>query len=219
MAIIFQSYGGSIQLGESVIRDHLPKGRAWNFLSRFGSAIIGSMAACWGYCKDYIDYLKTQSKIDTTTDAIDLWEESVMLPDACSLYSSTIEQRRGQVMLRLKNEPFVTTKEIEEAIRILTGYEIIVKPRRDEENLANNELDSAVLDAAILAGYGDLFTFDVFINYDDTESMDKLPLNTPFDGKPRPSVIECVINKIKPSNSVAQYYYSSSKYEEQKRIL
>ena len=204
---------------EFVIRDHIPKGRAWGFISQFGKALIGAMAECWGYAKAYTDYLKLESRIDTTTDSIDYWEESVLLPDTCSIYAININQRRNQVKIRLRKTPYVTTSEIEQAIYELSGYEVIIRPRRARDNIKTSELDYAQPDTLLFAGMGDLFTLDIYINWESPTSLDSVLLDSKLDAHPRPSVIECLINKLKPCNTLAIFYYSKSQYEAQKRKL
>ena len=219
MDLTFKTSQSSQDIGEAVYRDHLPQGRAWWFLSRFGGAIVASAGACWAYAKNYADYIKAEINIDTTVDAIEEHEESVGLPDGCSIRASTIELRRGQVKARLKKTPAVLEREIEKIVLKLSGFSVLVVPRRAGNNIHNGSFDFSGLDSAGFATHQDLFTFDVFVKWQSSGTFDYVPFGSEFDGTPKPTSIECLINKIKPCNSVAIFSYSTDLFNRQKEMM
>ena len=161
----------------------------------------------------YVAYLRRELNPYTTTDLIQEWEQSVGLPDACSLQAGDdLESRRKQVIIRLAKTPIVLAGEIEQAAKVLTGYDIKVAPRR--QNILGSQLDNARLDLAQLGVGNNRFIFDVFINYRDVTALGEGVLDTQkLDTTQRyPRVIECLINRLKPANSLAFYHYNHVLY-------
>ncbi|WP_434779281.1 putative phage tail protein [Neisseria sp. Ec49-e6-T10] len=209
--------------GQYIVNDHLPKGRIWeafgvvNTSNYAVSAAFGAMVAL---LLKYIAYLKKELNPFTTEDLISAWEESCGLPDHCTIYfSQTLDQRRLQVVYRIRRKPIITTDEIEQVIKELTGFDVKIIPRRKSSNILNNAFDGgASFDAAPFStNKSDRFTFDVYINYEDENSFDgEYPLDGDYllDGQARPTILECLINKIKPANTVAVYHYSRTMYME-----
>jgi uncharacterized protein YmfQ (DUF2313 family) len=197
-----------------VFNDVLPKGRLWEAFGSAGASdyalgrSIGEMIA---QVLAYFEYVRGELNIETTTDLIVEWEESCGLPDPCTIHQfQTLEERRQQVILRLQKKPIVRTFDIEAMVKTLTGYDIKVIPRRANET-EDGLLDLNLLDFELSSDKWDRFTFDVIVDYDDTTYLDAL-IGEVLDGKPLPSVIECVINRLKPANSMAIYTYSSAAY-------
>lgn len=181
--------------------DTLPKGRLWESFSVLGttnwaySYSVGSMIAIMFA---YVNYVRRELNPYTTVDLIDEWEESVGLPDTCtSQLNLLLDERRKNVVIRWRRTPIVLRQEMERACYTLTGLEVKVRPR---------------------VGV-DKFSFDVFINFKDGTGLgagvlDKQILDT---SARYPRIIECVVNKLKPANSLAFFYYDYRLYEQQLR--
>lgn len=208
--------------GQKIANDHLPKGRLWeafNVPETANYAVSAAVGAMIALHLKYIEYLKKELNPYTTEDLISTWEESCGLPDPCTVhFMQTLEQRRAQVIYRLRKTPIVTTKEMENAIKELTGFAVKVVPRRSAQNAFNNAFDGgASFDGAEFStDKYDRFTFDVFIDYAEEGAFDgdaEFDGVTLFDGKRKPTILECLINKIKPSNTVAVYYYDKNSFQ------
>lgn len=194
-------------VGLGVFVGHLPRGRHWDAYSVKGttnyalSAGIGAMVGLW---LDLIDYLRRESNPFTTTEWIEEWEKSVGLPDHCTVDRVlTIQQRRDLIVLRLQNEPIVTNEQIEDMIFRLTNYRAKVMARSDPDNRFYDPTMRFVL--------------DVFVDYDNGDDFDG---NQDFDGTWQfsggdyPTIVECVLNRLKPANVIAHVYYSATYYDE-----
>lgn len=195
-----------------IYTDSLPKGRLWEAFGVQGTInyafayAVGSMIAI---VFAYLNYLRRELDPNTTVDFINEWEESVGLPDPCSVKSGLdLESRRRQVILRWRRTPIVLATEIEQAVFDLTGYEIKVRPNR-----ISGGLDSATLDAPIEGG-ANKFIFDVYVNFDSSGGLGSGGLDeTPLDAPALyPYFVECIINQLKPANVLVFYHYSDVEY-------
>ena len=200
----------------------MPEGRYWEAYNVPGTvdyalamAVGEQLAIIFAY---YI-YLRRELNIDTTVDLIGEWEASADLPDPCTLQSSdTLETRRAVTKLFLSNKAFVTAGEFEQLVKDLTGYDVIVVPRGATENVYTMGLDAAMFDlAAFSSPEGNRFTFDVFVDYSlvGASGLDIAGLNEGLLDVyvAPPTQIECIINRVKPCNSIAVYHYDSDLYQ------
>lgn len=195
--------------------DSMPKGRLWEAYGVIGtvnnafSLSIGNMIAVFFA---YVNYLRRELDPNTTVDLINEWEESVGLPDACSIRAGlNINERRKQVIIRWRRSPIVLASEIEKMCLFLTGFNVKVRPRRGS-GLGETSLDEGALDG----GSGNKFIFDVYIEFDDGAGLGKLALDSEeLDAVARrPYWIECLINNLKPANSLAYFSYSKIIYDQ-----
>lgn len=205
----------------NVYSDALPKGRLWEAYGVEGTpnnAIAQGVGAMIAVVLAYFEYVRKETCPYTTTDLIEEWEESVGLPDPCTIqHFQTIEERRQQVILRLRKTPIVTAAQMETMVKTLTGFDVKVVPRRSKTNYQNALFDGlSNFDAPEFSNdLTDRFTFDVFVDYTEESGLDgsldfgALAL---LDGLVRPDVIKCVIERLKPANSVAVYQFSSELY-------
>ena len=211
--------------GQKIANDHLPKGRLWE---AFGvpetanyaiSAAVGAMIAL--HLK-YIEYLQKELNPYTTVDLISEWEASCGLPDPCTIhFGNTLEQRRKQVIYRLRRKPTITANDFEKIIKEMTGFLVKVVPRSSSKNILANKLDGAAsLDLAELStDKRDRFIFDVFVDYTDLTSLDnggELD-SAEMDGKSRPNIIECLVNQFKSASSMPIYHYDKNLYNRMKK--
>ena len=200
----------------AIYADSLPKGRLWEAFTvngTFNHSFAQSVGAMIAVMFGYVAYLRRELNPYTTTDLIQEWEQSVGLPDECSLQGGgDLQSRRQQVITRLAKTPIVLAGEIEQAAKVLTGYDIKVIPRR--QNILGSQLDNARLDLAQLGVGNNRFVFDVFINYRDVTALGEGVLDTQkLDTTQRyPRAIECLINRLKPANSLAFYHYNHVLY-------
>jgi uncharacterized protein YmfQ (DUF2313 family) len=196
--------------------DAMPKGRLWEAYGVNGTtnnAIAQGVGSMIATVLAYFEYVRKELNPYTTEDLIVEWEESVGLPDPCTIqHFQTLEERRQQVILRLKKTPVVTAKQMEGMVKTLTGFNVRVIPRRKSE-LFTGELDTGILDFELSNDKYDRFTFDVIVDYEDDAFLDT-PIGEVLDGSALPRVIECVIERIKPANSLAIYHYQSSLYNQ-----
>jgi uncharacterized protein YmfQ (DUF2313 family) len=210
------------QRGQQNYIEHIPRGRLWEAYGVKGTsdyALSAGIGAMYAIVESYTEYLKKELNPLTTEDMIIEWEESCGLPDPCMLINNlSLDERRKQVVARLAKKPIVTNADFERMIKALTGYDAIVLPRTDPKNFLNavwGDYDAGSLYDGFIAPFN-RFIFDVFVNvknvigYDDNGRYDLLDL---YDGYAKPSAVECVINNIKPANSLAFFYYSNSFYD------
>ena len=211
-----------------VFNEHLPKGRLWEAFGVAGTtdyALSQSVGDIIAIVLAYFEYLRKELSIDTTEDLIIEWEESCGLPDPCTIGQfTTIEQRRELVKLHLAKKTTVTAAEFEALIKKLTSLEVIVIPRSERANFLNGIFDSQTnFDSAPFSdNKTDRFTFDVYIDYTEGSYLDgdfQFDGDFKFDGAVKPKIIECLIERLKPSNSRAVYHYSTVEYQQIKETL
>ena len=212
----------------NVFNEHLPKGRLWEAFGVKGTndyALSQSCGDMMAIVLAYFEYLRKELNIDTTADLISEWEESVGIPDQCTMANfQSLEERRELVKIHLSKNQTVTNGDFERMIKALTGFDAIVLSRHDSHNLLNGALDGyADFDAAQLSSdKADRFIFDIFIDYQtDIFFGGEFMLDGEYllDGKLTPRIVECVVEKLKPSNSIAIYHYSSTIYNKVKGII
>ena len=206
-----------------VFNEHLPKGRLWEAFGVAGTtdyALSQSVGDMIAIVFAYFEYVRKELNIDTTEDLIAEWEESVGLPDPCTMgIFTTLEQRRELVKLHLAKKTTVTSAEFEAMVKTLTGFDVIVLPRFSRENIYLGLLDTGEFDYPPLSSNKlDRFTFDVFVDYKGAQFLNEKMLDEgePFDGQKVPRIIECLIERLKPSNSRAIYHYSTTQYNQVK---
>jgi len=197
-----------------IFTDSLPKGRLWEAFgvpktinNAFAYGVGSMIAIVLAYC----NYLRRELDPNTTTDLISEWEESVGLPDPCSIKAGLdIESRRKQVVLRWRRTPIVLASEIEQIVQDLTGYAIKIRPNRDSSSLDLAEIDSP------LGSIFNRFSVDIFVDFDDSGGLDEGELDEfELDAKfAFPYFVECVISQLLPANVLANYFYSNVLYNE-----
>jgi uncharacterized protein YmfQ (DUF2313 family) len=196
-----------LEQGHRIFVDHAPRGRIWDALGAAGTpdyALASAIGAMHAYIIAYYDYVKLELNPYTTTDLISEWETSVGLPNQCTLNNvQTIVDRRKQVIYRLQRKPIVTIAQIVDTVLQLTGNVITIKARSDPTNI-------------YFTSANDRFIFDVFFAYVDPTALDGGvdldgtgdPTLYEFDGKDYPYIIECIVNSLKPANTIAVYRYN-----------
>jgi uncharacterized protein YmfQ (DUF2313 family) len=194
----------ALEAAHRIFADHLPRGRHWDAYHVTGTpnhAVASAIGAMYAAVLAYFAYIKTEFDPRTTTDLIETWEQSVGLPDACIVNRVlTLQERRDLVMLRLQNSPIVTAQQIQDLVYFLSGYNAVVMPR-------SNPLNPFYDDGR--------FEIDVFVDFDNTADFDGSALfndTSIFDGLAPPTIVECIINRIKPCNVIANVYYSADLY-------
>jgi uncharacterized protein YmfQ (DUF2313 family) len=212
---------GEVETCAKIFSLSLPKGRYWEAHAVAGTpdyALAMAVGEQLAVIFAYFYYLRKELSIDTTADLITNWEESVGLPDACTLNTSNdLETRRAIVKLFLSRKTFVTVEDFENLVLDLTGFNVKIVPRRSSDSLYNIGLDSAGFDFAFFTTQeANRFTFDVVVDYslNNASSIGAALLDQALldDYVPPPTVIECLINRIKPANSVAIYTYNTDLY-------
>ena len=209
-----------------IFNNSMPSGKYWeahNVSNTPDYAISVGVGEMIAVVLAYQAYVRKELDIDTTEDLISDWEESVGLPEPCSLSSAqTIEERRELVKLHLRKTPIVNVAEFEKIVLKLTGYDVIILPRRSSTNVYNDGFDQGWLDFSEFGGlYSDRFTFDVFIDFTDNQfgfDIDEIETANLDEYLRPPYIIECVFNKIKPANSLAVYHYDATLYQSIKEL-
>jgi hypothetical protein len=116
------------------ITSEMPNGIIWvckRIVGKYLYALMFGAVAVFKKIREMIALFAKELDINTTTELIDLWEESVGLPDDATANSVlTIEERRTAIIQRLSKVPRVTLEEIQTllddlypgvGITILTG--------------------------------------------------------------------------------------------------
>ena len=195
----------ALEAGHRIFVDHLPQGRDWDAYHVAGTvdyAVASAVGAMYAAVLAYFAYLRKELDPRTTENMIEEWERSVGLPDACIVNRVlTLQERRDLVLLRLRNEPIVTSVQMQDLVNYLTGYDAVVMPRSKPTNP--------------LFDVTQKFVLDVFVDFDDSvgfDGGDDFDGGAEFDGDPYPTIVECVLNRVKPCNVILNVYYSNTLY-------
>jgi uncharacterized protein YmfQ (DUF2313 family) len=176
--------------------DSIPQGRAWGSKNIEGSnerKLITSLAAAHNRVQQQIELLSGEFNILQTVELLPDWEESVGLPSTCFGLAETIEQRREQVIQRLRKQPVVTRADFQDfldglfpelGVEVIPGSEYFTF-EYDLEATLIGELDEKFILVVKVPISGDQLEYD--LEYDLT-------------GGPNTDQLECVLRKITPCN-------------------
>jgi uncharacterized protein YmfQ (DUF2313 family) len=178
--------------------DSIPRGRAYgskNIEDSNTRKLINSLAVAHNRAQQQIELLEQQYRIEQTTDLLVEWETSVGLPSECSREPGTLAQRRQAIIERLRKKPIVTLAELQTFVNnALPDTTVVLYAGEDYQNYPGGF--PAVNKKFIIVGEiqtgGETFEYE---------------FEMPFIGGIDTSQIECVLNKIIPSDVLLLLYF------------
>ena len=186
------------------LADSLPNGRAWaskNIDDSNARKLINSLAIAYNRVQQQIQLLSDEFDILQSIELLPDWEESVGLPGECLGEADTLEQRREQVIQRLRKTPIVTRADYEDfltrlfpglGIEVISGYDYYNFEYTFETPFWGDINEKFVLVVKVFVA-GDNFEYD---------------FEMPFVGGPDTTQLECILRKITPSNVVIIIEYT-----------
>jgi len=172
----------------------LPDGRAWGNKNNQDSntrKLINSLAPAHNKNQQTVEILSEEAYIRNTVDLLTDWEESVGLPDECLGIADSIEQRRSDVIIRLRKKPFVTLSEFQELVDdIFPDEGIILIP--GEDYLEDFEYTFEFQFGGIIGS-----KFLLFVIIPEESTVDRVK-------------VLCLLRKILRSNAVPVIYIEAS---------
>ncbi|MFC3816581.1 putative phage tail protein [Lysobacter sp. GCM10012299] len=184
------------------LAEHLPEGRAWMAKRIPGTnirALVEGVAASFSLFRDLVARLDAELDITKATELIREWETSVGLPSACvSLASKSLEDRRADVIARLRRTPVVTKAEFEELGRALTGLDVRVEPGAAVETFPLR----FPLNFSSDGGRFTLYVYVTGFTHPHFPYAFPIPL-----GAYRSPLLECIFERITPANVRLVFVY------------
>jgi hypothetical protein len=144
--------------------------------------------------QELIESLAREYDVNQTVDLIDKWEESVGIPDRCLFRSDSLEERRTQVIQRLRKRPIVTIGEMQKivddlfpnsGITLVAGTDFFSYEYEYESTYIGDINEKFVLVAVV--PFANEYEYDYEYEY---------------TGAPDVSKLQCVLERIIPANSV-----------------
>ena len=161
--------------------------------------ILIGLAAIWLNQRELINLLFDEWNPSTTEVFLDEWEESVGIPDECFDVASTTEERRQNILLKLASVNVTAAKQFEEIAAIL-GLTVTVTSGLPYSTLP------LTLPFILLSEEEAAYT--IVVTLDSNEQPEGLPLTLPFILTNQfPIILECLFNKLKPSNTQVIFRY------------
>lgn len=171
----------------------LPSGNAFD--SRFDEKselkkLLNGFGGELGRQEDAIQGYYDQRDINNTVQLIEEWERAVGIPDDCFGQDVDLSTRRGQVIIKLAFSPQVTF-DFEDLAKLLNYQNVTVVP------LTENYL--LPLNVPFIPFRGIQGFYTVLVT--GTGIVTNLPpYDVPFPLSSDASLIQCVFDKLKPSN-------------------
>lgn len=177
----------SLLLTTGQLAEHLPQGRAWaskNIPTSTLHKLIRSLAASFNRVQQQIELLSKEFNIPLTNDLLPAWEQSVGLPDDCQGIGQALEERRENVISRLRRLPIVTKADFEALGEELSGEPVTV--------VAGTDIDSPLNRHS---------RFKLFVQFPNQIQGFTYDFEVPF-GNFRSDIVQCVFEKIVPANVI-----------------
>ena len=162
-------------------------------------ALVVGAAAPFELLDDLISRFSAELNIHQARELLVEWEASVGLPSACvSTADKTLQDRRADVIARLRRTPITNKAEFEELGRSLTGLDVRVEPGAD--------LETFPLPFPVhFSSDGGRFTLYVYVTgYDAPHFVYEFPVPLGFYRHP---LLECIFQKITPANVRLVFIY------------
>lgn len=192
------------------LRRHLPTGPAWDAWSRPGKTAYKLLAAlAKGFEDAWTTLYGLATELDprTTTQYLTEWETAVGLPDPCLPATTSLADRRAQVMFRLDKRRWTTVQDWKD-LATLFGYEVVITPGWEVQKPALFVYDFPMrFDIFPRLGrfrvYIDIIgvTFRGFEYGAGTSGAD-VGFPIPFETDTKVNAFQCLIDRIKPAHVV-----------------
>ena len=180
------------------LSDVLPQGRAWgrkNDETSNTRKLINSLAIAPNIVRQKIGELDFEYRIGNTTLLLSEWETSVGLPSECAKYQGSLEQRRNEIIERLRRKSLVTLADMQAYVdSILPDIEIILYAGEDYTSYPSGFPDGINKKFLIVAEVQVPYKFEYTFEYPFVNGVDTVEL-------------ECRMNKVIPANVNFLVYY------------
>lgn len=187
----------TLQRARQQVSEHMPGGRAWAAKNREGSnvyAVVSSCAAQFNVVQQQIEELARQFDVSLSSDLLPDWEKSVGIPDDCLGLANTLEERRQNVIDRLRRAPVVTKADFEALGQALIGQQVTVTPGKEIETFP-------IPFPIVLSNTPSRFKLYVTIG-----ELTGFVYDFPFAfGNLRSDILECVFRKVAPASVVLKF--------------
>ena len=178
--------------------DSLPTGNAWDLKNEPDSnlrKLLNSLSVAHNLTQQQIELLDDEFRIQGTFDLLEDWEESVGIPDSCVAASSTISERRQDVVDRLRRLPIVTLADMQAYVDALfPGLGVTLYPGLEYYNF------EYTFEVPFLGDVSDKFILVAEVPLSPTTSYFEFDWEIIFEGGVNVERLECLLNKINPSN-------------------
>jgi uncharacterized protein YmfQ (DUF2313 family) len=178
----------SLKLEITKLSQYLPGGRIFEAKSQPTSVIYKLLEVVSTEISRFLSVLRDielEHFPGTTTAFIEEWEKALGIPDQCFNTTGSIDQRRKQILMKYA---FMNVTTVEDFVRLgnLLGFPIRIVPGRQF-------LESPVPLKEIV------FTMKIILPSTNTVSVFDHIFDFPFND-PNNSLVQCVINRVKPAN-------------------
>jgi len=112
-----------LPLGKLFDQKNIPDSNIHNLFTAFSKEFVRD--------ENKIATVAEEHNIFNTTLFIEEWESAVGIPDACFTIAPTIEERRANIIIKLRASGVSTQEQFEE-IALLLGFVVTVTPLQDE---------------------------------------------------------------------------------------
>jgi len=131
--------------------------------------------------------------IPETTQLIEKWESAVGIPDECISVANTLDERRDNILLKLRASGTTTVEDFEE-IALLLGFIVTITPLED--------VALPPYDVPFIPTRAPASSFIVLVT-----GANIAPFYPPYDVPFLPSggaqsILECIFNLLKPANMI-----------------
>ncbi|MCP4088198.1 MAG: DUF2313 domain-containing protein [Gammaproteobacteria bacterium] len=175
---------------------HMPQGRAWA-IGKEDSNIRNLLGACArGFLtvEELIEELAREFDISQTYDLIEEWEESVGIPNECILSIGDIQNRREEVIRRLRKVPIVTLEDMQSYVDELFPDDGIVLYNGTEYFSYEYVYEYTYL--------GDINERFIIVAEVPFENEFEYTYEYTYTGGPDTELLRCVLEKVIPANVV-----------------
>ncbi len=178
------------------LADSIPQGRAWDAKNVEDSScrkLINSLAVAHNSSQQQIELLSDEFQILQSVELLPDWEESVGLPGECLGNAETLVERREKVINRLRKQPIVTLLDFQTYLDdLFPDLGLLVVPGSE---FYTYEYD---LPVHFLGDTNERFILVVTIPTSGGEY--EYEFEFLFEGGTDTASLECILNKIIPSN-------------------
>jgi len=194
----------SLDEATNTLGAHLPQGKAWS-VGVEGSIVRDLISACartFQISQESIEQLSLEYDISKTVDLIDEWEESVGIPDACLYSVTSIEDRRKQVIQRLRKQPIVKIQEMQAFVDdLFPNYNITLYTGKE---FFSYEYDN---EYTYIGDINERFVIVATVPFDNEFEYE---YEHTYSGAPDVDKLRCVLEKVIPTNVVLHIEFISS---------
>lgn len=208
-----------ILAGETgALANYLPSGRVWGAKAVAGTVtrqLLEGLAIEMIRSNDLIERFKTQILPDLTTDFLTEWEQAVGIPDDCFGGTGTLDERRGDLLIKLVSLGVQTADEFI-ALAALLGVSVLITQPGSAQTFTytflDTEEDAPSVTGRFELGHSDIITkFTMIVTFVDLPRATRFPYTFPLTFLTREvGIVECLFERLKPANVKIEYISGSA---------